>query len=104
MTVSKSALLKGAMVATIAAATLAATGAAAKSYVVCNSWGECWRAHEHYNKYPSDAGVVYHDDAWWAAHEHDADTHWRLMPDPKDDHGWYDRDGNWHSFTEAPPP
>ena len=99
MAVSKS-FLNGALVAVIAAGTMAATGAAAKSYVVCNAYDECWRVHERYTTYPSDLHVTFHDDAWWAAHEHD--THWHFQADPTDDHGWYDKDGTWHAF--APPP
>jgi hypothetical protein len=100
MSVSKSSLVNGVLVAVIAAGTLAATSAAAKSYVVCNAYNECWRVHERYTTYPSDLHVTFHDDAWWAAHQHD--TQWHFEADPTDDHGWYDKDGTWHAF--APPP
>jgi hypothetical protein len=103
MTLSKSALAKGAIAGLVAAVSIAgSTAAAAKTYVVCNRWDECWRVHEHYTTYPSDVRIVYHDDAWWAAHEHDKDWHYRLLTDPSDDHGWYDKDGVWHPFG-APP-
>jgi len=100
MAVSKSFLVNGALIAVIAAGTLAATGAAAKSYVVCNAYNECWRVHERYTTYPSDLHVVFHDDAWYTKHQHD--TTWHFQADPTDDHGWYDKDGTWHAF--APPP
>ena len=104
MSVSKMTLVKGALAGLISAGVISATtAAAAKTYVVCNRWGECWRVHEHYTTYPSDIGIVYHDDAWWAHHEHDKDVHYRLLTDPSDDHGWYDEQGTWHPFA-APPP
>ena len=103
MTLSKSLLAKGAIAGIVAAVSIASSSTAAtKSYVVCNKWDECWRVHEHYTTYPSDVQVVYHDDAWWTAHEHDKDVHYRLLTDPSDDHGWYDKDGVWHPFA-APP-
>ncbi|MHB8528794.1 MAG: hypothetical protein ACYC8V_04685 [Caulobacteraceae bacterium] len=99
MRASHSGILKGVLVAAVAAGALAASnaGAATKTYVVCNRWDECWRVHEHYTTYPSDVGVVWHDDAWYAAHEHD--THWHWLNDPANDHGWYDKDGVWHPFA-----
>ncbi|MDQ2762193.1 MAG: hypothetical protein M3Y22_01445, partial [Pseudomonadota bacterium] len=82
MTASKSALM-GAAIAAVAAGTLAASSAAAASYVVCNRYDECWRVHEKYTFYPADERVVYHDDAWYAQHQHDA--HWRWLADPTND-------------------
>ncbi len=101
MPVSKSTLLKGSLIAAAAAASLVTVGAraATKSYIVCNQWNECWRVKEKLTTYPADVHVIYRDNSWWAAHEHDAQ--WRELPDPSDDHGWYDKDGNWHPF--APP-
>ena len=92
----KPTLLKSALVAAVAAGALAATTARADSVVVCNRWNDCWRVHDRYSDYPADVGVVFHDEAWRAAHEHDAAWHW--LNDQADDHGWYDRDGNWHPF------
>jgi hypothetical protein len=102
MRVSKSTLVKGALLAAFAAGTLAASSATAASYVVCNRWGECWKVKEKYTTYPADVGVVWHDDAWYTAHEHDA--HWRWLNNPDNDKGWYDKDGAWHPFADAAPP
>ncbi|HEY2177838.1 MAG TPA: hypothetical protein VGH15_04590 [Caulobacteraceae bacterium] len=100
MTLSKSLLVKGAMAGLVSAGVLAiSTAAVAKTYVVCNQYDECWRVHEHYTTYPADVKIVYHDDAWWATHEHDTHVHYRLLADPTDDHGWYDKDGVWHPFA-----
>ena len=66
--------------------------------VVCNAYNECWRVHARYTNYPADQVIVYHDDAWWAAHQHD--SQWRFEADPSDDHGYYDRDGVWHPFAD----
>ncbi len=101
MTKFGSLLAKGAALGLVLGASVcaaSAAGAAETSYVVCNRWNECWRVHEHYSNYPSDAAVVYHDQAWWDAHEHDTDTHWTLLPDPSNDKGWYDEHGHWHPF------
>jgi hypothetical protein len=100
--VKKSTLINGALIAVMAAGTLAATSAAAASYVVCNRWNECWRVKDRYTFYPSDARIVWHDDAWWD--EHQKDTNWRWMKDPDNDQGWYDKDGAWHPYADTPPP
>jgi hypothetical protein len=94
-------LIKSTLAAVVAVGALAASTARADSYVVCNNANECWRVHDRYTDYPPDAGIVYHDEAWRAAHEHD--SHWRWMNDPADDHGWYDKDGNWHPFAHHEP-
>jgi hypothetical protein len=98
---AKPTVLKSTLAAVVAIGALAATAAKADSYVVCNRWNECWRVHDKYSDYPPDARIVIHDDAWRAAHEHD--THWRWLSDPSDDHGWYDKDGNWHAFAPREP-
>jgi len=102
MAALKSILVNGAMVAVIAVGASAARMASAetRTYVVCNAYNECWRVHKHYKDYPSDLHIVFHDDAWWTAHQKDSQWHWEA--DPTDDHGWYDKDGTWHAF--APPP
>ena len=105
MAVSKSFLVNGVLVAVIAAGTAscaswsdrpAPISTAANSYVVCNAYNECWRVHERYTTYPSDQRVIYHDDAWWGANQHD--TQWHFEADPTDDHGFYDKDGLWRAF------
>jgi hypothetical protein len=103
MSPTRSVFLYGAL-SGIAAIFLAAqsTNAETKTYVVCNRWNECWRIHEHYTNFPADAQIIYRDDAWWEQHEHD--PQWRELPDPSDDHGWYDQNGVWHPFPDAPPP
>lgn len=97
MTRSRFLFAKG-MVAGLFAAgvVLTATAASAKSYVVCNQWDECWKVHRHDIKFPGDVHIVFHDDAWYAAHEHDAHVRW--LADPTTDEGWYDQDGVWHAF------
>jgi hypothetical protein len=100
MFVSKSSLVNGVLVAVIAAGTLAATSAAAKSYVVCNAYNECWKVHERYKTYPADLHIVFHNDTWWTSHQHD--TTWKFEADPTDDHGWYDKDGTWRAFEPHP--
>jgi hypothetical protein len=107
MAVSKSFLVNGVLVALIAAGTASCVSgsdrpvrtSAANSYVVCNAYNECWRVHARYTTYPSDLHIVFHDDAWWGAHQHD--TQWRFQADPTDDHGWYDKDGAWHAFAPS---
>ncbi len=108
MSVSKSSLVKGALVAVFAAATASCaddpdrvevTHVSANGYVVCNAYNECWRVHQRYTTYPSDQVIVYHDNAWWEAHQHD--TQWRFEADPTDDHGYYDHDGVWHPFDPS---
>jgi hypothetical protein len=90
------------MVAAMAAGTLAASTASAANYVVCNRYDECWKVHEKYTRYPADERIVFHDDAWYDAHQHDA--HMRWLSDPANDAGFYDKDGAWHVFADAPAP
>jgi hypothetical protein len=102
MKTAKPLLIKSTLAAVVAVGALAAsTAKAADTYVVCNRWNECWRVHERYTEYPPEAAIVFHDEAWRAAHEHDTQWHW--LTDPSDDHGWYDRDGNWHAFAHHEP-
>ena len=101
MTFGKSVLAAGVAIATLTAGTLAASSASAANYVVCNQYGECWKVHQKYTDYPADQRIVYHDDAWWAAH--DKDAHYRILADPASDHGWYDKDGAWHAFAPGEP-
>jgi hypothetical protein len=93
-------ILKGAFVAALAAGSMIATGAAAATYVVCNTYNECWKVHQRYHDYPADLHVTFHNEAWWAANQRVARWHWEA--DPTDDHGWYDKTGVWVAFT--PPP
>jgi len=89
----KSALLKGALITAVVGGALAATSTAASADVACNRAGECWTVREHYTNYPAELGVVFHDDAWRAAHHRH--FHWRA--DRPDDHGYYSH-GAWHPF------
>ena len=95
---------KLAAIAAAATAVLAAStaGAETKTYIACNQWNECWKVKEHVTKFPADVHIVYRDETWWDAHQHD--SQWREMPDPTDDNGWYDKDGVWHAFDAPPPP
>ena len=99
----KTALLSGALVVGLAAGTAVATSAAAATtYVVCNRYDTCWKVQERYKDYPADLGVTYHDEAWWAAHEHDSG--WRFQTEERTDHGWYDQHGDWHSIDHPDHP
>jgi hypothetical protein len=93
MNTLKSALLTGALMTAVIAGALAATSTAASADVACNRWGECWTVRDHYTNYPAELGVVFHDDAWRAAHHRH--YHWRA--DRDDDHGYYSH-GAWHPF------
>jgi len=92
VTILKTALAKGALVAAVAAGTLVAASAASAD-VVCNRWGECWRVHDRLD-YPNTLGMVFHDDAWADAHRHG--HHWRWRED-RFDRGYY-RNGVWIAF------
>ncbi len=99
----KTILAAGAAVAAFAIGSAAATSASADSttYVVCNRYNTCWKVQERYKDYPADLGVVYRDQDWWVAHEHD--SHWHMEDTVRTEHGWYDQSGNWHSVvTERP--
>ncbi|MHB8527897.1 MAG: hypothetical protein ACYC8V_00090 [Caulobacteraceae bacterium] len=95
MTGLKRALAKGALMTMVAGGVLVASATAASADVACNRWGECWRVREHYTTYPTTVGILFHDDAWYAAHHHDRHWHWRK--DRDDDHGYYEH-GVWHPF------
>ncbi len=94
MTRLKSALIKGALIASVAAGFIAATASTASAYVACNRFGECWRVADRYTNYPPALGVVIRDDTWWAGHPHGR-WHWRDVG--PDDHGFYDH-GTWRHF------
>jgi hypothetical protein len=68
-----------------------------RTYVACNSSGDCWRVHKMY-AYGADRPITYYNDDWYAAHEHDEHIHWRS--DPADDRGYY-VDGEWHADPGA---
>ena len=90
----KSALASGALVATLALGAVAATASTASADVACNRWGECWTVRDHYTTYPRSLGVIFHDEAWRAAHR-SGRYHWRK--DRDDDHGYYSH-GRWRRF------
>jgi hypothetical protein len=90
----KSKLIKSAMIAAMAAGTVIATASVASADVACNRFGECWRVRDHYTNYPSNLGVVFHDEAWWAGHPH---GRWHMRADRQDDHGYYNH-GAWRAF------
>lgn len=104
MRYSKSALLTGAMIAAMAAGTLMASGATAASstYVACNRYNECWKVHEKYDRYPADERIVIRNSDWYDSHQHDAQLRW--LNDPANDAGFYDKDGAWQPFPDAPVP
>lgn len=94
MTKLKSALVKGALIASVAGGVLAASASVASADVACNRFGECWHVTTRYTTYPDTLGVVFHDDAWRAAHRH---GHWHWRDDRPDDHGYY-LHGVWTPF------
>jgi sterol desaturase/sphingolipid hydroxylase (fatty acid hydroxylase superfamily) len=81
----------GALSAVVAVGALVATAASAD--VACNRYGECWTVHERYTTYPTTLGIIFHDDAWKAAHHRH--YHWRS--DRDNDKGYYSR-GVWTPF------
>ena len=91
MTYSRKLASAAALAVALGAASLAG---AAHADVACNRGGECWRVHDHYTNYPANLGVVFHDDAWRAAH---SGRHWHWRADRDDDHGYYSH-GGWHHF------
>jgi len=80
--------MKNSLKATLAGAALsigamALSTGAASAYVVCNSDGDCWHVHDQYT-YPTDSGIVVHEDTWswdhdhpYRWHEHDGRGYWR---------------------------
>jgi hypothetical protein len=90
----KSVLAKSALIITVAGGVLAASATVASADVACNRFGECWSVRDHYTNYPATLGVVFHDDAWRAAHN-SGRYHWRA--DRPDDHGYYSH-GAWRNF------
>jgi hypothetical protein len=69
-----------------------------RSYVACNSYGECWRVH-HLYAYGETAPITYYNSDWYDAHR--SDEHVRWVSDPADDRGYYERDGRWHADPGA---
>lgn len=103
MRILKSALMAGVMITTMSAGALVASSVAAapSNYVVCNRYDECWKVHEKYTRYPADERIIFRDSTWSDAHEHDAHVRW--LSDPANDAGYYDRNGDWQPFSDAPP-
>jgi hypothetical protein len=64
-----------------------------RTYVACNSYGDCWRVH-HLYAYGEAAPIRYYNADWYDAHRTDAKIHW--VADPEDDRGYYERGGHWH--------
>jgi hypothetical protein len=71
---------------------------AARSYVACNQYGECWRVHARYAYGPA-APITYYNSDWYDSHQTDEHVHW--LADPDNDRGYYDRDGRWHPDPAA---
>src|SRR5690348_9416511 len=83
--------------ATLLAPTMSSAQTVEKTYVACNSEGDCWRVHKLY-AYGPDEPITYYNDDWYVAHQHDAHIHW--YADPVDDRGYY-VDGRWHDDPGA---
>jgi hypothetical protein len=69
-----------------------------RTYVACNSFGDCWRVHRVY-AYGDTVPIRYYDSAWYDAHRNDTKVVW--LSDPTDDRGYYDRDRHWHPDPAA---
>ena len=69
-----------------------------RSYVACNSYGDCWRVH-HIYAYGETTPIRYYNGDWYDTHLHD--THVRWVSDPADDRGYYERGGRWHADPAA---
>ncbi len=83
-----------ALAATLGLGALALSAAPASAAEwVCNARGDCWRAHRHYEYQPT-YGVTVYDDAWYRAHRHDRNYHWRRAHPGRG----YWRDGIWVRF------
>ncbi len=72
---------------------VAMSASSASAEVVCNAAGDCWRVNRHYEYQPT-FGVTVYDDAWYRAHRHDRNYHWRAY---RGGRGYY-RDGIWVRF------
>lgn len=93
MKLSKSGVLKGALMAAVVAGSMAVMAVPASAEIVCNRWHECWRTNTHHD-YPANLGlgIVIRDEAWARAHHRG--YHWRH---DRDDHGYW-RSGRWHNW------
>jgi hypothetical protein len=69
-----------------------------RTYVACNSYGDCWRVHHRY-AYGADAPVTYYNSDWYDTHHSDEHVHW--LSDPDNDRGYYDQGGSWHADPGA---
>ena len=78
--------------------TVASAQSNENTYVACNQYGDCWRVHGRY-AYGAEAPITYYDSDWYDAHRSDEHVHWR--DDPKNDRGYYERDGSWHTDPGA---
>jgi hypothetical protein len=82
-----------ALAASVGIGALALSATTASAEVVCNAAGDCWRVNNHYDYQPT-FGVTVYDDAWYRAHRHDRQYHWRAAHHER---GYY-RDGVWIRF------
>jgi hypothetical protein len=81
-----------------AAMPTAASADEVRTYVACNTYGDCWRVHERYAYGPS-APIIYYNSDWYDTHRTDEHVHW--LADPDNDRGYYDREGHWHADPGA---
>lgn len=78
--------------------TAASAATVDKTYVACNTYGQCWRVHQRY-AYGPDAPIIYYSSDWYDAHRTDEKVRW--LPDPENDRGYYTREGTWRSDPGA---
>ena len=92
MTVLKSTLVAGTLIAALSGGALVATATTASADVACNGAGECWHVRDRLT-YPVGVGVRLHDNRWGYAHR-GGDFRWRH---DRFDRGYY-RNGVWITF------
>ena len=76
----------------------AASAQTSRTYVACNTFGDCWRVHERY-AYGEAAPITYYNADYYDTHKDDPKIHWRA--DPDNDRGYYTREGEWHADPAA---
>lgn len=102
MKLFSTALGLGSLLAVAAATSMTPSAATArtvdKTYVACNTYGDCWRVHHIYS-YGANVPIRYYNGDWYEAHRTDTNIHW--LADPATDQGYYVEGGTWHEDPAA---
>lgn len=88
----KKLILRSALATIIGAGAFAAMTSTASAEIVCNSAGDCWHVHEHYDYQPTFGLTVHRDDWRWRDGDHDR-YRWR----EHDGRGYW-KSGVWIQF------